>query len=236
MKAEIIGVKRETHDVKTLRVQPEKKIEFIPGQYCLLSIVGDEYPDDSKPFTFASSPEKDFVEFTVKKIGEFTSALHELKEGETLEIGKPRGKSLNFDESVEKDVVFIAGGSGITPFISAIRYSIDKDLKNDITLFFSNREYRDIIFKTELRHIYEDYSRINVINTLTHEKEDHWDGETGLIDREMVERYVDDVKEKLWYVCGPPPMIDSMEEILESMGVPSSSIRFEKWQIPGKHD
>ncbi len=236
MEAEIKGIKDETHDVKTFRLEPEEEIDFVPGQFCLVSIKEEGFPDDSKPFTFSSSPEKDFVEMTVKKVGEFTTALHSLEEGDKLELTEPRGKSLNFDESVDRDIVFIAGGSGITPFISAIRYSIDRDLDHNMTLFFSNREYRDIIYRTELRHIYEDYQRIKVVNTLTHEEPDHWDGETGLIDREMIEKHVDDLRDKIWYICGPPPMIDAMEELLEDMGVEETDIRFEKWQIPGKHD
>ena len=236
--ATITGVKQETHDVRTFRLEPEESIEFLPGQYCIVSIKEPEkeLEKDGIPLTFASPPTRDYIELTVKKIGSYTSALHELEEGDKVELGEPKGESLVFDKSIDREVVFIAGGSGITPFISAIRYSADMELENSMTLIYSNMEYRDIIFRTELEHLAKEYEKFSVVNTLTENSNDHWGGETGFVDREMVEKHVENPEEKLWYICGPPGMIDAMEKMLEDIGVSEKLIRYEKWQIPGKHD
>lgn len=230
--ARIKDIRKETHDVKTFRLDPEKDIEFTPGQYCLVSIVGSE-EGVNKPFTFASSPTRDYIELTIKRIGEFTTALHNLEPGDKLELQGPRGESLNFDETVEEDVVFLAGGSGITPFISAIGYALNKNLENQMTLIFGNRTKGDIIFEEELKKI-DDKKGFNIVNTLSDEWPDNWQEETGIIDKEMVRKHVDNPKKKIWYICGPPPMVDAMNELLEDLEVPEENIRYENWMIPGK--
>lgn len=232
LNAEIQDIRKETHDVKTFKLDPEKKVKFTPGQYCLVSIVDSE-EEERKPFTYASSPTKNYVELTVKKIGEFTTSLHNLEVGNKLELDGPRGESLNFDETVEEDVVFLAGGSGITPFMSAMRYALDKDLENEMTLIFSNRTERDIIFEEELNKI-DKRKGFKVVKTLTNHWPGGWEGETGLIDSAMINKYVENLGEKIWYICGPPPMIDSMNEILEKLGISQRRVMYEKWMIPGK--
>jgi len=235
-KAEIKDIKNETHDVKTFRLAPEESIDFTPGQYCLVSIAGSsKHEGTEKPFTYASSPTADYVELTVKKIGEFTKALHELEVGDSLILDGPRGKSLNFDETIEEDVVFLAGGSGITPFMSAIRYAIRRNLENKMTLIFSNRTEEDIIYIEELDEVNR-REGFRIVNTLTDSWPQDWKGETGYIDRAMLEKYVNEACKKIWYICGPPPMIDSMEKLLAEENVPGEKIRYEKWMIPGKYD
>lgn len=233
---EIIGIREETHDVKTLKLKLANKIEFIPGQYCLVSIVGNkEFEYEKRPFTFTNSPtDKGFVKLTIKRMGKFTSALHSLRVGNKLNIEGPKGESLNFNELVKEDVVFLTGGSGITPFISAIRYAIAKNLPNKMILLFSNRTEDDIIYRNELEDIESD--NLKVVNTLSEEAPEGWNGEKGRIDRAMIEKYVEKPKEKLWYICGPPPMVVAMENIMEEMQVPKEKLRVEKWQLPGKHD
>ncbi|MBD3203532.1 hypothetical protein GF327_04510 [Candidatus Woesearchaeota archaeon] len=232
-KGEIIKIRKETHDVSTLIVRTDKKIEFIPGQYCLVSI-----PDniDSRPFTFANEPGSENIEFTIKRIGEFTKALHELEEGDKIGFSEPKGSSLNFDKSIKKDVVFIAGGSGITPFISSLRYAAENGLENNFLLIFSNRTNQDIIFRNELKNMDKNNQNIKVINTLTKEIPDNWKQEKGYIDKEMINDYVSDINKKLFFFCGPPPMVDAMIKLLREIGVSDEDMRWEQWQIPGKHN
>lgn len=233
---EIIEIRNETYDVKTFRVRKPISFSFIPGQYCLVSFIDrQEFADESRPFTFANSPTDDrFIEITVKKISGFTAALHSLKVGDKLKIEGPLGASLNFNESVKDDIIFLAAGSGITPFISAIRYIITKKLSNKIILLFSNKTENDIIYKKELEKI--NNRNIKIIHTLSQEAPEGWKGEIGRINKEMVEKYVKNPKEKLWYICGPPLMADSIKKILIEMNIPQERLRIEDWQLPGKHD
>ncbi len=217
----------ETPEVKTFRL--DGTVDFTPGQFCTVRISGNS---EDKPLTFANSPEEDNILFTVKKIGSWTSEMHLLEPGDYLEISEPEGESLNFDSSIDSDIVFIAGGSGITPFMSALRYAADKDLRNDFILINSNRQEKDIIFREELEKLGQ-RQNMKVVNTLT--KQD-WDGETGEVDKEMLEKHVSDPKKRLWYICGPPPMIKDVRKILDEMGIEENRQRWEDWQISGKHD
>jgi NAD(P)H-flavin reductase len=228
----ILDIKPETHDVKTFRLTRSKNLEFIPGQYCLVRIIKQD--NEKRPFTFSSSPtKKEYFELTIKKIGEFTSKIFNLKKNDKLGVTRPYGKDLNFNENIKQDIVFLAGGSGITPFMSALRYSILKNLPNKFFLFFGNHSEKDIIYHDELNSIDNNHDNIKVINSLVNPNEE-WKGETGFIDMEMITKYIKEPKNYLWYICGPPVMNNSMKKILKQFNLNKKNIRIEPWEIPGK--
>ncbi len=234
---EIILIKDETYDVKTFRLKLNSPLDFIPGQYAVVSISGNkEFENQSRPFTFASSPtEPGFIELTVKKTGPFTAALHALPIGSRLKLAGPMGESLQFDASVRSDAVFIAGGSGITPFMSALRYASAKKLPNHLLLICSNRTEKDIIYRQELDQLGRG-GNIQVVHTLSAEQPDGWTGESGRISIQIIQKYAPNLGDKIWYVCGPPPMLNAVKEMLLSAGVSKDKLKYEDWQIPGKHD
>jgi ferredoxin-NADP reductase len=225
---EIKKILGQTHDVRTFVFRRPQGFSFTPGQYCLVSIPGSG--DEKRPFTLASSPTEDMVELTVKEMGEFTRTMFSMKPGDRLEMDGPYGESLNFDGSVKDDIVLLAGGSGITPFMSILRYIAGKGLHNRVVLIVSNRTSRDMIYKDELNRLAK-LGNINVVHTLTREE---WDGETGRIDEGMIRRHVKEPERCLYYVCGPPAMVDGLVTVLKGMGIPSGRIRVEDWQVPGK--
>jgi NAD(P)H-flavin reductase len=233
-KLRITNIVKETHDVKTFMLE-KKGVNFIPGQYCIVSLADfEELKDEARPFTFACSPLQNYLQLTIKKMKLVTVAIHErLRVGDSLMVRGPYGEALRFDNSVKEDLVLIAGGSGITPFRSIIDYIIGRGLQNRVVLLFSNRTVEDIIFRKYLARI--DGGRIRVVNTVTDQKPKGWDGETGRISRDMIAKYVIEPENKLYYVCGPPPMIESVKHILVGLGVDQSRSRIEDWQLPGKH-
>lgn len=227
---EVISVRQETHDVKTLRITKPKDFSFIPGQYCLVSFL-DKFQNESRPFTFTTSPlVRDHFELTIKHMHDFTRELHMLRPGAKLRINGPLGDALNYDET--QDSVFIAGGSGITPFMCAIRHSLAKKIKKKIMLIFSNKTEEDIIFREELDMIAR--RNIKIIYTLTSEVPENWKGEKGYMSKEMIGRHVKEPGKYLWYVVGPPPMMASVRQMLMEMSIPDDRIRMEEWQLPGK--
>lgn len=233
---EISEIKEETFDVKTFGINLDRKIDFIPGQYTMVSIVGNDVLNgQEKPLTFVGIPKTEVIKFTVKKVGKFTTEFDNLNVGDKIKIRGVFGEALNFDTNVEEDVVFLAGGSRITPFMAALNYSVENKMKNKLTLFFSNRTESDIIYKDELNNL-NDFENITIVNTLSHEWSSNWKGETGRIDKEMIERDVDKISDKIWYICGPPPMVKGMKELLINMKIDEQKIKIENWEIYGKHD
>ena len=234
--AEIMEVREETHDVKTFVMETAENIAFVPGQYCMISRPDNEkFRDEARPrpFTFSNIPHEDHVEITVKKTGGFTGAMHNMKVGDKLRLKGPFGEQLNFDESVKDDVIFVAGGSGITPFMSAIRYAASKELPNRIVLLNSNDTVDDIIYKDELDALSQN-EKITVKNTLSGSVPKGWDGLQGRIDKNMILAQVEQPAAKLWYVCGPPPMVQDLNAILLEIGLSEDKIKSEEWQIPAK--
>jgi glycine betaine catabolism B len=229
--ASIISIISETHDTKTIRVARPKDFYFLPGEYCILSLVDNsKFDGESRPFTISSSPtSKDFLDFTVKKMNDFSSEMLLLKIGDKINVRGPQKAKLVFTEKITEDIGFIAGGSGITPFMSIIRYIVSNGLKNNVTLFYSSKSEKDIIFKSELSKL---PPNIKVINTLTDEISPEWTGEKGFVSKEMIGGHVDNPSSLLWYICGPPRMVDAMKKMLNELEIPAEKIITEDWQLP----
>ncbi len=229
---EITKIVKETHDVNSYLVKTDHD-DFIPGQYALISIVDKPNLSQKKaPITFSNAPGEKMLRLTVKAIGEFTNDLTKLKAGDKLKLDGPKGETLNFDDSIKEDVVFMAGGSGITPFMSAIDYAVSKGMKNNLMLIFGNRTEDDIIFLQRLNQIESENEKISIVHFLESGDEEKY--ELGFITKEKVLKHVDSLSEKIWYICGPPAMNDACYQILLDIGVPEENIRREKWEIAGK--
>ncbi len=233
---EILEIIPETPDVKTFRLKNSDHLTFIPGQYCLVSIPNHPtFSQLTRPFTFSNSPtEERFLELTIKEMGEFTKTLFQLKPGQNLQLKGPLGENLNFSEKISEDIVFLTGGSGITPFISTLRYAHAKKLPNHFSLLFGNRTEQDIIYAKELTALSK-HPNFQVVHILE-QPPNPWNGETGRIRREIVEKYISPIQAKLWYLCGPPGMMSAMKNLLQSLEIPKELWRIEPWEAPGKHN
>jgi len=175
----------EAPNVKTFRMDLEgKAIDFMPGQYFMISLEDDK---TRKPYSIASSPtDKEYIEITFNLVGEFTKKLFQLKEGNSLILEGPYGRMV-FEEDSGKNIVLIAGGLGVVPLRSMIRYCKGKKLDNQITLIYSSKNEEDFIFRKEI-----EASGIEFISRITSDK--------GRIDRELLKKYAGE--DKVFYICG----------------------------------
>jgi ferredoxin-NADP reductase len=120
----------------------------------------------------------------------------------------------------------LAGGIGITPFRSICKYCTDMRLTAKITLLYGNRSESDIVFKKELEEMEKQNENLKVVFMLN-EASSRWKGVTGVIDAELVKKEVPDYKERVFYVCGPPPMVQAMEKLIRDLGLPQTQLRLE---------
>jgi predicted ferric reductase len=206
----------ETENVFTIEIEPQQKFSFEAGQFCFLRLNKNKLYA-RHPFTISSSPNEKNLKFAVKIEGRFTKAVSELKNGEEIFIDGPFGI---FTAEENKNLVFIAGGVGITPFISIIKNNLNK--KEKITLLYSSKTEKDIIFKKELDKIKKPWFR--KIYLLRERKKGN---EFGYFTKELIEKYVFDFDNSLFYICGPERMKKSVEEILKSLGAKKKNIFFE---------
>lgn len=214
----ILSIDQVTHDVKRFRIEKPDGYSFIPGQATEVSVNTPELKNEKRPFTFTCLNSESYLEFTIK--------IYPSHNGITNELGK-----LNpGDELIIRDVwgaisykgkgVFIAGGAGITPFISIFR---DLRTKNEIpgnTLIFANKTKADIILESELSEMLGNA----FINILSDEKADNFFH--GMISEDFLKIHTGDLNRK-FYVCGPPPMMDAVLKMLASLGVGENSITLE---------
>ncbi len=227
----ILETVRQTHDVLTIRLDRPEGFTFIPGQHCLVGLPDvPQFSGVAKPFTFSCSPDQPWLELTIKEIGAFTGAICARRVGDRVAIRGPFGNALTFDGTHADDVVMLSGGSGITPFISMLRFARDRGLSNRMLLLYANRSEADIIFRDELDRM---PAPIRVVHFLSAAGEG-WAGERGRISREKILEYAGTMTGGLWYLCGPPPMNKSMQEILDELKIPAERRRFDRWEIPGK--
>lgn len=204
-----------THDVKSFVVERPGNYNFKPGQATEVSINDGKWKDEKRPFTFTSLPDDKFLQFIIK-----TYPSHE---GVTNQLLKLR----NGDELILHDVfgaitysgkgTYIAGGAGITPFISIFRHLRKEKKLAGNRLIFANKTKNDIILEDEFQGLLGD----DFINILAEEKLKGY--HHGLITEEFLKEKIGDKNGK-FYVCGPPPMIDAVLKQLSSFGIPEKLI------------
>lgn len=219
-KATIVSVKQITKRIKSFKLDyGEHSFAFKPGQWIDLYA-----PLDGKNiggYTITSSVfDKGHIELLIRESSTHpvTQFMHEISPPTEVMITEGQGRFFIIPENAPESLVFIAGGIGITPLLSMFR-SIDKN-KTKLQLFYSVSHEEDIVYKDELAP----YS----VFTVTKNKSPEWNGETTRINFEMLKRHHANLSSH-FFICGPRSMIDSMVLELQSAGVASDHIHYEKW-------
>jgi predicted ferric reductase len=226
-------VRRETDDVWSVKMAPPEGravYDYLPGQFHFLTFFRDPgLPVEEHHWTISSSPaRKDSITSTIKAVGDFTSTMGQTKPGDTVAVHGAFGRFSNMFHPEDRDLVFLAGGIGITPIMGMLRHMRDTKDTRSVLLIYANRKQSQIVFRQELEQI---ASGIHPDLTLVHvlsRPEDEWSGETGHLNRKKIEKYCGtDLKGKSFYVCGPLKMADALISTLQDMGVPQRKIRRE---------
>jgi ferredoxin-NADP reductase len=214
-----------TPNVTSYRFPRPVELDYKAGQFFLVTINpgGKEL---SKHFSFSSSPtEKEHIEFTKKFTdSEFSAALKALKPGDWARIDAPYG-TFTFEGEYPR-IGLLAGGIGITPLISICKYCTDKRLDTKVTLLYGCRTEVDIAFKKELEEMQRQNSKLKVVFTVN-EPNSGWSGAVGVINVDMVKNEIPSYAETMFYTCGPPAMVEVMEKLVESLGLPKTQLKRE---------
>lgn len=214
----ILGIKQITHDVRQFRVEKPDGYTFVPGQATSVSVNTPELKKKRKPFTFTGLRCDPFLEFIIKIYPSHqgvTVELAKLKPGDELVLGSVWGAI-----TYKGRGLFIAGGAGITPFIAIFRQLRAEGALEGNKLIFANRTRADIILESELKEMLGDA----FINILSDEKDEEY--ATGFISGELIQAIVTP-DDKNFYLCGPPPMMESVKGYLASLGIGENAITLE---------
>lgn len=232
--ARLIGSEEIAKDLMVFRFEKPAGYRFTAGQFCFLNLPDRGFNDERglrRHLSIASSPIENELLFATKMSeSAFKKTLRAMTAGTEITVEQPLG-SLSLPASTAVPAIFLAGGIGITPFRSMVRYASGAATGHTITLFYSNRTPDEAAFLGELEGIAEVYGNLRVLPTMTRiqEKDDRWTGLTGRIDASMIEEHCRDWRDSVFYTAGPPAMVDSMKEILVEMLVGSDRMRIEKF-------
>jgi len=228
---EVLDIIQRTPNVKSFRFRTKEDVGFKPGQFFFVTIKIDG-TEKTKHFSFSNSiTEKGYVEFT-KRItdSEFSKALERLKIGDWARIKMPYG-SFTFEGEYKK-IAFLSGGIGITPVRSICKFATDMILSTDMVLIYGNNTEKDIIFREDLNDMQAVNKNFRIVYTLTSPDIDRkaWQGRTGYIDDKMIKEEIADFNERVFYICGPPKMVESLTNILRNkLGIQENRIRIENF-------
>ena len=224
----------ETPNVKTFRLTDpaggKLPFNYLPGQFITVTVVPNGVPV-KRSYTIASSPtHRDYCEITVKQEEHGIVSRYldiQVHEGELLQFTGPSGK-FTFIESEADSIVLIAGGVGVTPMMSVIRYLTDRSWKNDIFFFYSCKNKSSIIFREEIEYLEKRYPNLHVCIILdepgANPKKSYL---SGRITKEILTGRVPEIAARRVHICGPTPMIDAVKQMLDELKVPKENVRIE---------
>jgi ferredoxin-NADP reductase len=242
MRLQVAEAVQETPSTRTFRLErlDGPLPPFRAGQYVNLFVDVDGVLT-SRPYSISSPPPSEktdaghgMLSLTVRDnpagfVAPFL--LHELEAGTVLETSGPEGHFYHEPLIDGQDLVFLAGGSGITPFMSIIEYSLERASPLTMRLLYGSRRPDDVIFGDRLAELAEAHSNFEYALVISEPPADY-DGLVGFLDANLIADQVGDVTDKTFYICGPGAMYDFCLAALAELGVPRSRIRRELFGPP----
>jgi ferredoxin-NADP reductase len=222
----VMAVFDETPDIRTFRMARPDGFEFQAGQFLTVRVRADG-KEHARCYSISSPPEaRGYMEISVKRLGSVSGTLHAmLRPGSLLSVRAPAG-SFVYPSGDDRPIVLIAGGVGITPLMSMLRHGLDSEPSRPITLYYSVRTRNDIAFHDEIRLLDRRHGQFRAFLAVTDDPAAA-DMFPGRITDELIAQTMPGVAHATCMLCGPPPMIEAMTQMLVGIGVPRSQVHFE---------
>ncbi len=233
IKSKVLKIKKESASSKRITFLVPEETYLIAGTYVSLKLrINEAYI--TRPYSVITSPkealESHYIEIIVKEKDDGFVSLYlnrELKEGDEIDFELNQGDFTYNSFRDKKKLVFIAGGVGITPFISLTKNLLDNKSVEDITILYGIRNMEDLLAKDELESFIK--QGIKVIYVVSDDPS--YKGEKGFINKTIINKYVD-VKDSTFFLCGPTVMIDYLKNELSSLDVDIRKVRSEGYINP----
>ncbi len=207
---------------------------FAPGQFIDLTLPQPSETDtegDTRAFSIASAPQESTLMLATRlRDTAFKRELQRMPLGSTVRVEGPFGKLvLHADRT--RPAVFLAGGIGITPFRSMVVHGAMQKLPQRMFLFYSNRRPEDAPFLEELQTLQRQNPRYTFVGTMTESEKSArgWQGETGYINATLLAKHLANIEKPIYYVVGPPGMVDALRTMLKEARIDESDVRTEKF-------
>ena len=208
--------------------------DFKPGQSADLTLLDPPETDSEgnvRTFSIASAPFEDQLMFATRmRDTGFKRSLKKMPLGTVVKMDSATG-DFTLHKNSAKPAVFLAGGIGITPFSSIVRQADHDHAPHKLYLFYSNRRPEDAPFIEVLQDLEKTNPNFRFIATMTDmpRSKKTWNGETGRINKEMLSKYLNDLRGPIYYIAGPPAMVGGMKNMLVESGVDEDDIRTDEF-------
>ena len=216
--ASLVANERVSRALHRLRLRLDRPMPFYPGQFLEIEIPGR--PDEWRSYSMASSPSHgDEVELVIQRIpgGLFSGPLETLEAGSSLRVRGPYGTSYLRDG--DEPILLIAGGSGIAPMLSMLEVAKETNDRRPITFYYGARTAADLPLQDRIASLQNGGATVRYRPALSEPTPAcGWEGATGLI-AQVIQRELADASPFDAYICGPPPMCDSVSLILAAKGL-----------------
>ncbi len=206
---------------------------FQPGQFAWITAWDSPFADSEHPFSFSTAPHPEGkLGFTIKELGDFTARIKEMQPGQTVYVDGPFGSFSCDQHPHAQNLVFIAGGIGITPMMSMLRTLAERGDKRPLLLIYANRDWESVTFREEIEDL---RTRLNL--TVLHVLErppENWQGERGYVTAALLQRVLPPDRTPNHteiFLCGPQPMMDAVEKALVQVGVPMGDFHSERFDL-----
>jgi ferredoxin-NADP reductase len=215
------------------RFEKPQGFSYTAGQFAefiLPAAKGEKAGEHMHPFTLSSAPHEPFLMVTTRmRDSDFKRRLGAEPMGAELTVKGPFGE-LILDTDPGRPAVFLTGGIGVTPFRSMVVDAAHRKSPHRILMFYSNRRPEDAAFLDELQRLEKEHPRFTLVATMTQmpNSDRSWKGEVGKIDLEMIGRYLKG-SDPVYFIAGPPGMVNALHEMLRKGGVDEKSIRTEQF-------
>jgi predicted ferric reductase len=225
-------VRREQGDSWTVRLSASGHggPRFQAGQFAWLTLWHSPFAVEEHPFSFSSSAEHPArPEFTIKALGDFTSEIAELEPGTRAYLDGPYG-AFSYERYSAPSYAFIAGGVGITPIMSMLRTMADRGEKAPVTLVYAVKAMEEATFLEEIEGL-RDVLPLTLV-MVPEEAEEDWEGEEGFVDADLLRRRLPaPLEEHEYFVCGPPAMLEAVDQALGELEVPTRAVHMERFNL-----
>lgn len=222
------------HDVTRLEFEAPEGVDYrhAPGQFHFLTLLRDDAPKEEHPFTISSAPSGEPpLTNTIKASGDYTKTMPDVKPGTRALLDGPYGRFSHTKVKAADGLLLIAGGVGITPLMSMLREIVDTDDPRAVTLVWGNKTPDDIFLREELEAMESQRENLRVVHVLD-DPPDDWQGEVGLVTRELLGRALGEEElQRHIFLCGPPPMMKMVKGALGELGVSRRRIHTEAFAL-----
>ena len=204
---------------------------YLPGQFGFITLLSEAVSSEEHPFTIASSPtEADGLEIIVRTAGDWTAELRRLQPQDRVYLDGPYGLFSHLRVAQQKEIILIAGGIGITPMLSMLRYMADHNDPRKITLIWSNQTPDHIVLPHVFEKLAAQLKELRILHVMTRAAE--YTGEQGRLDRPMLERLLSECgRTAAVFVCGPDQMMKAVRSFLVSLGFDRRRVFMERFSL-----